>query len=113
MTNRELGFIGENTAAELLRVKGYRIIKRNYRCRAGEIDIIAERKGGLSFVEVKTRRSSSYGMPCESITREKQLHIKKAAVCYLKEMEERGYIPMSVDFQVIEVMLGHIENAFS
>ena len=67
MDNRVVGQIGENTAADVLRAKGYTILKRNYRCKHGEIDIIAEKYGDMSFVEVKTRQSLKFGRPCESI----------------------------------------------
>ena len=50
MDKRVLGQIGENTAADVLRAKGYRILRQNYRCRYGEIDIIAEKYGEMSFV---------------------------------------------------------------
>lgn len=54
MGNRELGRIGEQAAAELLQMEGYEILERNYRCQAGEIDLIAARGSEVSFVEVKT-----------------------------------------------------------
>ena len=52
MGNRELGRIGEQAAAELLQMEGYEILERNYRCQAGEIDLIAARGSEVSFVEV-------------------------------------------------------------
>lgn len=112
MNNRELGFVGENAAAELLRVKGYRILRRNYRCRLGEIDIIAAKGSQISFVEVKTRRSYRYGRPCESVDANKQMHIRRAAVCYLKEIRRKGYVPRQIRFDVIEIVAEHIECAF-
>ena len=63
MDNRVFGRIGENAAADVLRAKGYRILKQNYRCRYGEIDIIAEKYGDMSFVEVKTRQNLNFGRP--------------------------------------------------
>ena len=63
MGNRELGNIGERAAAELLQNDGYEILERNYRCQAGEIDIIAVRGSEIAFVEVKTRRNHNYGRP--------------------------------------------------
>jgi putative endonuclease len=112
MNNKQLGIIGENTAAELLTAKGYRILERNYRCRLGEIDIIADRAGDISFIEVKTRQGISYGRPCESVTDDKKEHIKRVASWYLKEMETQGYKPNGVAFQIIEVTVEHIEDAF-
>ena len=113
MDRRVLGQIGENTAADVLRAKGYRILRQNYRCRHGEIDIIAERKSGeISFVEVKTRQNFHFGRPCEAVTKEKKSHIRRVARCYLDEMKEKGYVPRQYDFQVIEVVVQQIENAF-
>ena len=63
MGNRELGRIGEQAAAELLQMEGYEILERNYRCQAGEIDLIAARGSEVSFVEVKTVRNDHYGRP--------------------------------------------------
>lgn len=113
MDRRVLGQIGENTAADVLRAKGYRILRQNYRCSHGEIDIIAERKSGeISFVEVKTRQNFHFGRPCEAVTEEKKSHIRRVARCYLDEMKEKGYVPRQYDFQVIEVVVQQIENAF-
>lgn len=112
MDRRVLGQIGENTAADVLRAKGYRILRQNYRCSYGEIDIIAERAGELSFVEVKTRQNFHFGRPCEAITEEKKSHIRKAARCYLDEMKQKGYHPRRYDFQVVEIVVQQIEHAF-
>lgn len=70
--HRALGQWGEQRAADYLKAQGYRIVERNYRCRIGEIDLIAYKEGVLSFVEVKTRRSLNYGLPCEAIGIRKQ-----------------------------------------
>ena len=111
MDKRVLGRIGENTAADVLRAKGYKILKQNYRCRYGEIDIIAERQGDMSFVEVKTRQTLNYGRPCEAVTREKKMHMQKAAHCYMEDMKQKGYVPRRFDFQIIEILVQQ-ENAF-
>ena len=112
MDKKVLGKIGENMAAELIRGKGYDILRRNYRCREGEIDIIAERYGEICFVEVKTRQNFHYGRPAESVTREKKQHIRSTARRYLDELKEKGYIPRRIDFQVIEIVAEHHINAF-
>ena len=77
MGNRELGRIGEQAAAELLQMEGYEILERNYRCQAGEIDLIAARGSEVSFVEVKTRRNDHYGRPCEAVGAQKIYHIRR------------------------------------
>lgn len=112
MDKRVFGQIGENMAADVLRAKGYRILRQNYRCRFGEIDIIAEKYGDMSFIEVKTRQGFRFGRPCEAVDEEKKKHIRKAAYCYLEEMKSKGYVPRHFDFQVMEVVVNHTENAF-
>lgn len=112
MDNIKLGRIGEDTAAEILRSKGFQIMQRNYRCSLGEVDIIAAKGSLISFVEVKTRQSSAYGRPCESVGKAKQKHIKDAAVCYLKELERKGYVPGRISFDVMEITAEHIKGAF-
>ncbi len=62
---RGLGRLGERLAAEKLLSHGYRILERNFRCRCGEIDLVAEDGQDLVFVEVKTRRGTGYGLPRE------------------------------------------------
>jgi len=65
---RALGQFGERVAADHLEAKGYRIVERNYRCREGEVDIIAQVDDCLVFVEVKTRRGDAMGSALESVT---------------------------------------------
>lgn len=112
MNNIEFGRIGEDTAAEMLKAKGYEILKRNYRCSTGEIDIIAARDFKLSFIEVKTRSSCFYGRPCEAVDRRKQDGIKKTAANYLREEKDRNCVYDSIGFDVVEIVVNHIENAF-
>ncbi len=112
MNNRQLGQIGEDTAAEILRNKGYRILHRNYRCKHGEVDIIAAKGNLICFIEVKTRSSRDYGRPCEAVDNTKQQHIKRAASCYLREMNGKGYVPAKISFDVMEIVAEHIKGAF-
>lgn len=112
MTNQQLGKIGEDMAVDLLQAKGYEILQRNYRCRAGEIDIIADYQGRVCFIEVKTRQDFSYGRPCESVTPQKIKHIRAAAAHYIGEMEEQGQLPGPIDFQIIEIVAQHLQHAF-
>ena len=74
--------LGEDKATEYLRKKGYKIIERNFRKGYGEIDVIAIDKDTLVFVEVKTRTSSSFGSPLESITYWKLKSLIKTAQYY-------------------------------
>jgi len=86
-----LGSSGEDAAAALLKRSGYRIVERNYRCRYGEIDIIAVDRGTIAFVEVKTRTSHAFGTPAEGVDAKKQRHIAETAQYYLAEkgLEDR------------------------
>ena len=74
---------GEALAAKLLKKRGYKILKRNYVSKYGEIDIIAYDKGTISFVEVKTRQSENYGPPELAVTKEKRKRIIRTALNYL------------------------------
>jgi putative endonuclease len=78
-----LGRIGEDLAAAFLQRAGYTILIRNYRQKCGEIDIIAEDRGTLVFIEVKTRNNMSYGPPFAAITEKKQRQIGRVAQDYL------------------------------
>lgn len=81
---------------------GYKIIERNYRCRQGEIDIIAKDKNELVFIEVKTRSNLCFGRPREAVDNYKQNHIYKTTKYYLhKNKLENSYIR----FDVIEIYL--------
>ena len=98
----ELGKIGESLAVDYLIKQNYQLIERNFRCKRGEIDIIAKDKQELIFVEVKTRANKKYGKPAEAVTNQKKKHIYKAAEYYLaihKKLDE--YIRIDV----IEVYL--------
>lgn len=79
----DLGLQGELTAVSHLVEKGYRILRRNYRYRRNEIDIIAMDKRTLCFIEVKTRSSDAKGHPLEAVTPDKQKEIIRAAYAYL------------------------------
>jgi len=76
------GRAGEDLAAEYLRRKGLAILDRNYRCRAGEIDIVARDGEVVVFVEVKERRSTSHGTAVEAVTWRKRQRILRAARAY-------------------------------
>ena len=92
-SNWELGRAGEDLAADALMRDGYLIITRNFRCRYGEIDLVAEHGDDLVFVEVKTRRSVTFGLPEEAITRSKQRKLIQCAASYLDlyEYSERSW----------------------
>ena len=80
---RKTGIIGEKVACDYLKNKGYTIIERNFRCKMGEIDIIAKDKKELVFIEVKTRTSDIYGKPVEAVNTQKQKHLLNTIKYYL------------------------------
>lgn len=85
---RRFGDFGERVAAAHLEAKGYAILERNWSVREGEIDLIASRGSELIFVEVKSRRGRSMGLPEEAITGRKAAHLRAAAAAYLQAHPE-------------------------
>ncbi|MFV0437667.1 MAG: YraN family protein [Desulfopila sp.] len=114
---RVVGKAGEDLAADHLSRNGYRLLKRNYRCRAGEIDIIAMQGSTLVFVEVKTRKSVAFGSPAAAVTPRKQRQISRVAEDYLAR-ENRFEMPARFDVVAIVAPPGQpvtieiITNAF-
>lgn len=99
--SREVGNEAETKATQALLGGGYKVIERNYSCRAGEIDIIAEKDGFVCFVEVKYRRPSKFGMAVDAITKTKIRKILMTAKRYLYEME-RSDADYRIDAVVID-----------
>jgi len=102
LERKNTGQLGENIAREFLKKKGYNILENNYRCREGEVDIIARKGEHLVFVEVRTRTSQSYGMPEESLNAEKVRHLMTAANHYLQK-SHRADCAWRVDVVAIEL----------
>jgi putative endonuclease len=90
-STRERGAAGEDSAVRFLQQSGYEIIERNYYYQRGEIDIVAKDGAVLVFVEVKSRRSTYYGAPEESVTPKKQELLRRTAEGYVEERGIRGY----------------------
>ncbi|OMF51351.1 YraN family protein [Paenibacillus peoriae] len=90
------GAMGEEAAALFLENLGYRIIERNWRCRSGEIDLIAKQEHILVFIEVRSRSSSKYGTPAESVTARKIAQVRQTAAVYL-HMNGIGEAPIRFD----------------
>lgn len=84
-TRKKLGAWGEGVAAHHLEAKGYEIVERNWRCRRGEIDLVARAGQVLVFVEVKTRRGRALGTPEEGLTLRKSRRLIELAQLYLAE----------------------------
>ena len=81
---KELGAAGEKIAADYLKKQGCKILKRNYTCKFGEIDIIALDDAKICFVEVKTRRPDALFEPNRSVTAAKRRRIRALAKYYLR-----------------------------
>ena len=79
-----LGRLGEELAGRFLRKLGYQILTTNYRCRQGEVDIVARDGEEVVFVEVRTRRSRGFGTPQESLTRPKMRRLVATCQNYLQ-----------------------------
>ena len=91
MNKRAVGSVYEEKAAKYLESLGYQILERNYRCRTGEIDLIARDKGYLVFVEVKFRQDGRAGYGYEAVNWRKQQRIIRAARWYLMEKRMNEY----------------------
>ncbi|WP_225729804.1 MULTISPECIES: YraN family protein [unclassified Nocardia] len=99
---KALGAHGEELAARFLRDAGMEIVARNWRCRYGELDLIARDPAVTAFVEVKTRTGMGYGVPAESVTFTKQQRIRRLALLWLAEQDGRW---PNVRFDVVSVLL--------
>jgi len=117
-TRKDKGKAAEEAAASYLQQQGWRIIERNWSCRSGELDMIAEQGEILLFVEVRSRSGLGYGMPAESIDARKIQQVRRTAEVYLHRF---GISDRPIRFDAVAVMLGrdleirsleHIEDAF-
>lgn len=119
MDKKLIGRWGEQKAAEFLKRKKYHIIGMNYSCRLGEIDLIAENRKYIVFVEVKLRKNDRFAEAKEFVTRSKQDKIIKTASLWLSQNETvkqprfdviEIYAPEGVRSRPVNI--NHIENAF-
>lgn len=117
--SRLKGQRGERWAAKYLRCKGFHVVAANWRCRFGEIDLIAADSAFLCFVEVKLRRSAAYGSAGAYVDRRKQNRLRTAAELYLAghptDLQPRFdvieiYAPQGENTVHPEII--HLENAF-
>jgi putative endonuclease len=100
-STREKGRGAETLACQHLQQCGYAILERNYHCRYGEIDIIAQDGKEIVFVEVKSRRSDHYGAPEDAVGITKQKKVSAVALYYLMEKQLEG---RPARFDVVTVM---------
>ncbi|HEY0638870.1 MAG TPA: YraN family protein [Pseudonocardiaceae bacterium] len=113
----ELGRRGEDLAAAFLTGLGFEVLARNWRCRAGELDLVATDGGRLVVCEVKTRTGAAYGHPAEAVTRAKAARIRELTRRWLAEHDTRW---REVRFDVLAVhcprggepVIEHLAGAF-
>jgi putative endonuclease len=111
-----LGNDGESVAADYLERHGYEIVDRNYRCKAGEIDIVARHRDTIVFCEVKTRRTDRWGEPSEAVHHRKQARLRRLAAAWLATHRVSS---TCVRFDVVSIVGGraspevdHLVDAF-
>lgn len=102
-----VGQNGEDFAEKLLVDMGYTILRRNFRCSAGEIDIICRRGFDLHFVEVKTRVDNKRGSAVEAVTGEKLESMQRTAQMYIGLANAYDY---NVSFDVLAIQVSYLEN---
>lgn len=115
MNSAELGRAGERCVEWRYRLRGYRILERNFRTRSGEIDLIVQKDRTLVFVEVKTRGRHMVGQPCEAVGIAKQRRIILAAKAYLTRISEDVFVRFDVAevyADAVPYRIRCIENAF-
>ncbi|MFN2389292.1 MAG: YraN family protein [Actinomycetota bacterium] len=111
-----LGRAGESAACDLYRRAGFTIVERNYRCSAGEIDVVARRGDTVVFCEVKTRMTERWGEPYEAVDHRKRARLRRLAAIWLGE---RRPGPVEVRFDIVSVIVrgarlqvAHMPDAF-
>jgi putative endonuclease len=119
MNSKEFGNLGEDLATKYLITKGFTVLARNYRTKIGEIDLIVLKEHLLVFVEVKSRKSQSFGKGFEAVNVKKQQTLRRVAEQYLAYKKFSGQRGLSMRFDVVDVLvknnepvITHIENAF-
>jgi len=113
----QLGIEGEKRVFDYLVSRGYRMLETNFSCKGGEIDLIASKGQELFFVEVKSRSSSAFGDPLESVHPYKQRRMSKAAQLFLYRNPAyntwmKSFLVVIVWFKQGEVTFELIPNAF-
>ena len=113
---RGLGRRGEELAARQLAAKGYQIVEQNWRCEAGELDLVAREGECLVLIEVRARRGRSMGSPEESITMAKQARLIALGEAYVQEHDWAGHwridvVAIEMDRRGRLLRVDHYENA--
>jgi putative endonuclease len=103
MNRQEVGKLGEKLAQKFLKKRGYHILETGFRCRSGEIDIVAQQKDCLVFVEVRTKSNLDFGTPEESITQGKKRKLITSALSY---MSTHQGLPPAWRIDVVAIEIG-------
>ena len=116
MARRDRGRRGEDVAEAYLRARRYAILARNWRTRAGEIDLVASRDGVVVFVEVRGKEGVRFGTPFESVDARKRARLGRVAAAFLQSRRLEGRIArfdvIGVDWGGAEPQVEHLEGAF-
>jgi putative endonuclease len=104
---RALGARGEELVAAWYEQHGYHVLARNWRCRAGELDLIVARGRAVVFCEVKARTSDAFGVPAEAVTRTKQIRLRRLAATWLDTAAP--WPAAELRFDVASVLGGAVE----
>ena len=112
MNNREFGAKGEDLACGYLKKNGYEILERNkHFSKLCEVDIIAKIKNKIVFVEVKTRKTDSFGVPLEAITKNKYQNIKTGVLTYVQEHSIKDYQIDAIGITIYpKLKIVHLKN---
>lgn len=106
---KDIGSLGEDISESYLKDLGYKVLDKNFRCKCGEIDLIAVKNGYICFIEVKSRYDISFGIPAESVSSSKQHKIYKTAEVYIMK---KNIVNFNYRFDVMEIILNHDNNDF-
>ena len=113
-----IGKQGEQLAQEYIRQQGYTLLEKNFRCKVGELDLIAKDRHMVVFLEVRTKTSTAYGPAYNSVTPHKQRQVKRVALFYIAQHNlvntqfRFDVIGITLNPQSGEHRLDHIQNAF-
>lgn len=111
MSTKQTGQTGEALAETFLKKHGYRMVEHNFRCKFGEIDLIAYKDKTLCFIEVKTRSSDAFGEPIDAVDRAKQKRLIRLANYYLFKKKVSDALPCR--FDVVSILMGQDKTAVS
>ena len=108
MSRQDLAQVGERAARRLLKKRGYRLLATNWRCRQGEIDVVATHQGVICFIEVKSQSAGAAVPAVERVTALKERHLSRAAAEFLRRT---GRLDRPCRFDVVSVVIDRAGGA--